>query len=280
MLLPSFLILLPFLYWPTLQSVVMSLFREAPFGTHKFFCGLDNYRGILSDPGYLNSLVRTLIYAVTVIGAGLGVSLLSAVLLNRKVKGVKFYRICFFMPYAVSPAVAASLWVFLLNPVAGLVNYCFLTVFHIQPHWLTDEYLAFLAVCIASIWKDIGFNILFYLAGLQSIPESVIEAAQIDGASAWHRLCRITIPLLSPTTFYLVVMNLIFAVFENFGIVDIMTGGGPANATNFVIYNLYRDVFVNFRPGSAAAQSVILFVLIIGTTIVHFRYNGAKVHYQ
>jgi sn-glycerol 3-phosphate transport system permease protein len=280
LLIPSFLILLPFLYWPTLQSFLMSAYREAPFGARKFFCGFDNYRTILTDPSYLSSIGKTLSFVALVIGLGLTISLLGAVMLNRKIKGAKFYRVCFFIPYAVSPAVAASLWVFLLNPAAGFLNYLLYRMFHIQPPWLTDGFLAFLAVSLANIWKDMGFNILFYLAGLQSIPESVIEASQIDGASPLQRLLKITIPLLSPTTFYLVVMNLIFSVFENFGIIDIMTGGGPAAATNFLIYNLYRDVFINFRPGVAAAQSVILFLLIIGVTVAHFKYNGDHVHYQ
>jgi sn-glycerol 3-phosphate transport system permease protein len=258
----------------------MSVYREAPFGARKFFCGAYNYVNILSDPAYLNSLWRTLLFTALVTGVGLAISLLCAVMLNQKVRGAKLYRTFFFIPYAISPAVAASLWVFLLNPVAGFVNYLLYSLFHIQPPWLTDGFLAFVAVSMASIWKDTGFNILFYLAGLQTIPESVIEAGKIDGASPVQRFFKITVPLLSPTTFYLVVMNLIFAIFENFGIIDIMTAGGPANATNFLIYNLYRDVFINFRPGAAAAQSVILFVLIIGVTIAHFKYNGENVHYQ
>ena len=280
LLLPSFLILIPFLYWPTLQSFLMSAFREAPFGTRKIFCGLDNYVNIFTKPEYLNSLWRTVVFTVLGIGLGLTISLLCAVILNQKIRGIKVYRTFFFIPYAVSPAVAASLWVFLLNPVAGFVNYGLNALFHIQPPWMTDGLLAFIAISLASIWKDMGFNILFFLAALQSIPQGVIEAGKIDGVTPLRNFYKIIVPLVSPTTFYLVIMNLIFAVFENFGIIDVMTGGGPANATNFLIYNLYRDVFVNFRPGSAAAQSAVLFCLIIGVTIVHFKYSGGKVHYQ
>ena len=280
LLLPSFLILLPFLYWPTLQSFIMSLYREAPFGAKKFFCGLDNYANILTDPAYLSSLWKTLVFTAVATGAGLSLSLICAVMLNHKIRGAKFYRTFFFIPYAISPPVAASLWIFLLNPVAGFVNYILYCLFHIQPPWLTDGFLAFVSVTVACVWKDMGFNILFYLAGLQSIPESVSEAGKIDGASPLQRFFKITVPLLSPTTFYLVVINLIFAIFENFGVFDIMTAGGPANATNFLMYNLYRDVFINFRPGSAAAQSVVLFILIIGVTAIHFKYSGEHVHYQ
>lgn len=280
LLLPSFLILIPFLYWPTLQSFRMSVFREAPFGARKFFCGLDNYRAIFSDPEYLGSIGRTLAFTALVIGVGLAFSLLVAVILNQKLRGIKIYRAFFFVPYAISPAVAASLWVFLLNPVAGFVNYGLNALFHIQPDWLTDGLLAFCAVSLASIWKDMGFNILFFLAALQAIPSGVVEAGKIDGVTPVRNFFKIIIPLVSPTTFYLVIMNLIFAVFENFGIMDVMTGGGPANATNFLIYNLYRDVFINFRPGVAAAQSVVLFGLIIAVTFAHFKYGAEKVHYQ
>ncbi|HBK68561.1 MAG TPA: sugar ABC transporter permease [Firmicutes bacterium] len=280
LLLPSMLVLLLFLYWPTLQSFSMSLYRQAPFGIRRFFVGLENYINIFTNPEYLSSLWLTIIYALVTISIGLVVSLLMAVLLNQKLRGIKFYRLVFFIPYAISPAVAGALWVFLLNPVAGHVNYFLYKLFGIQPDWFTNGTLAFVAVAIATIWKNMGFNIIFFLAGLQSISESIYESAKIDGSSPTNTLMKITVPLLSPTTFYLITMNIIFSIFESFGTVDIMTQGGPANATNFLVYSLYRDSFINFRPGLAAAQSVILLFLVIIATIVHFRSGGKYVHYQ
>jgi sn-glycerol 3-phosphate transport system permease protein len=280
LLAPTFLILLPFLYWPTLQSFIMSLFKEAPFGTRKFFYGFHNYVAILTDPEYLGSIWKTLLFTVLVIGLGLSISLLMAVMLNQRMKGIKFYRMFFFMPYAISPAVAASLWVFLLNPAAGFINYLFYLFFHIQPAWLTNGALAFVSITLANIWKNMGFNILFFLAGLQSIPESTIEAGKIDGAGPFQNFFKITIPLLSPTTFYLVTMNLIFSVFENFGIIDIMTQGGPAGATNLLMYNLYQDLFIYFRSGAAAAETVILFLLLMSATLIYFYQNQENIHYQ
>ncbi len=280
LIMPSMLILSLFLYWPTIQSLILSLYRNAPFGSIKIYVGMQNYFTLFSDPAYLASLIRSALFVFITIFGGLIVSLMLALLVNKKLYGIKVYRTIFFIPYAISPTVAGSLWVFLLNPVAGHVNYILELLFNVQVPWLTSGVFAFTAVIIASIWKNMGFNIIFFLAGLQSIPDSVYEAAEIDGASSFQILKDITIPLLSPTTFYLIIMNIIFTVFQTFGIIDIMTQGGPADATNMVIYKLYRDMFINFRPGLAAAQSVILLGLVLLVTFFHFKFGSKGIHYQ
>lgn len=280
LILPSMIILTLFLYWPTIQSVILSLYRTAPFGARRIFSGADNYINLFTDPVYRASLVRSAVFVLITIFGGLAVSLILSVLVNQKLKGIKIYRTIFFIPYAISPTVAGSLWVFLLNPVAGHINYFLDLLFNVQVPWLTNGFFAFIAIIIATIWKNMGFNIIFFLAGLQSIPDSVYESAKIDGANAFQIFRKITVPLLSPTTFYLIIMNIIFTIFQSFGIVDIMTQGGPADATNIVIYKLYRDMFVNFRPGLAAAQSVILLILVLIVTFFHFKFGSRGVHYQ
>lgn len=280
LILPSMIILTLFLYWPTIQSVILSLYRTAPFGSRKIYSGVDNYINLFTDPIYRASLVRSAVFVLITIFGGLAVSLVLSVLVNQKLKGIKIYRTIFFIPYAISPTVAGSLWVFLLNPVAGYINYFLDLLFNIQIPWLTNGFFAFIAIVIATIWKNMGFNIIFFLAGLQSIPDSVYDSAKIDGANSFQIFRKITVPLLSPTTFYLIIMNIIFTIFQSFGIVDIMTQGGPADATNIVIYKLYRDMFVNFRPGLAAAQSVILLILVLIVTFFHFRFGSRGVHYQ
>jgi sn-glycerol 3-phosphate transport system permease protein len=260
--------------------VILSLYRTAPFGSRKIYSGVDNYINLFTDPIYRASLVRSAVFVLITIFGGLAVSLVLSVLVNQKLKGIKIYRTIFFIPYAISPTVAGSLWVFLLNPVAGYINYFLDLLFNIQIPWLTNGFFAFIAIIIATIWKNMGFNIIFFLAGLQSIPDSVYDSAKIDGANSFQIFRKITVPLLSPTTFYLIIMNIIFTIFQSFGIVDIMTQGGPADATNIVIYKLYRDMFVNFRPGLAAAQSVILLILVLIVTFFHFRFGSRGVHYQ
>ncbi|MFW5855701.1 MAG: carbohydrate ABC transporter permease [Bacillota bacterium] len=280
LILPSAIILVLFLYWPAIQAFLLSLYRSAPFGGRKIFNGLQNYVKIFNDPAYLRSVWLTALYVVLTIVIGLSISLFLSVLANQKLRGAKIYRVIFFLPYAISPAVAGSLWVFLFNPVAGHINYILNLLFNIQPPWLSDGTLAFIAVVITTIWKNLGFNVIFFLAGLQSIPDTIYEAARIDGASPIDSFWRITIPLLSPTTFYLVIMNIIFTVFQSFGIIDIMTEGGPAGATNMLIYKLYRDSFINFKHGFAASQTVVLLAMVIGVTVLHFKYGSRNVHYQ
>jgi sn-glycerol 3-phosphate transport system permease protein len=280
LLTPSLIILTLFLYWPTVQSLFLSLYRNAPFGRVKIYVGVENYINLFTDPSYLASLSRSAVFVLITIFGGLLISLILAVLVNKKIYGIKLYRTIFFIPYAISPTVAGSLWVFLLNPVAGHVNYILDLLFNIQVPWLTNSFFAFTAIIAASIWKNMGFNIIFFLAGLQSIPDSIYESAEIDGANSFQIFKSITVPLLSPTTFYLIIMNIIFTVFQTFGIIDIMTQGGPSESTNLLIYKLYRDMFINFRPGIAAAQSVILLSLVLFITFIHFKFGSKGIHYQ
>ncbi len=277
---PSMIILSLFLYWPTIQSVVLSFYRQAPFGSRRIYVAFENYINLFTDPSYLSSIGRTILFVTISITGGLVISLILATLVNQELKGIKIYRTIFFIPYAISPTVAGSLWVFLLNPVAGHVNYILDLLLNLQIPWLTNGFWAFTAIVIATIWKNMGFNIIFFLAGLQSIPDVVYESARIDGASTFKIFTKMTIPLLSPTTFYLVIMNIIFTVFQSFGIIDIMTQGGPADATNLTIYKLYRDLFINFRPGIAATQSVVLLFMVIVVTFIHFKFGSKSVHYQ
>ncbi|HEC63645.1 MAG TPA: sugar ABC transporter permease, partial [Candidatus Acetothermia bacterium] len=228
---------------------------------------------------YLNSLKVTFIFAFGVVLIGLSISLAIAVLANRKVRGARIYRIALIWPYALSPAVAGSIWLFLFNPTVGVVNYVLKELFGISPDWMSNGNLALLAVTMAAAWKNMGYNIVFFLAGLQNVPGEVLEAARVDGAGPWRTFWSVTFPMLSPTTFFLLIMNLIYAFFGGFGLISVMTEGGPAQATNILIYKLYQDAFRFQKWGTAAAQSVVLFIMVVALTLIQFRTTGRRVHY-
>lgn len=280
LLIPAFLIIGLFIYWPAVYSFNLSFHRETPFGTRMIYVGLKNFKRLFSSQVYTDSVKVTIAYVTLSVTITVILSLFLAMLLNQKIPAVRLYRTFIFAPYAISPAIAGTLWTFLLNPVVGHVNYFLMKTFGIQVEWLTTKPYAFYAVVLATVWKMMPFDIIFYLAGLQSIPDELLESARIDGASLWKRITKIIVPLLSPITFYLVIMNTITTMFAAFAIIDVMTKGGPANSTTTMIYRLYLDAFAFQRTGKAAAESVILFLIMAVITIFYFRLVEKRVHYQ
>jgi len=278
-LLPTLIVCGLFLYYPVAQSFSWSLLRSAFMGLRSMWVGVENYVRLFTSPDYLHSLWVTILFAAGIVGIGLALSLGIALLANRKVHGARIYRTLLIWPYALSPAVAGTIWLFLFNPTAGVVNYLLQRTVGISPDWVTSKSLAILLVISAAVWKNLGYNIVFMLAGLQNVPGQAVEAAKIDGAGSWRCFWRITFPLLSPTFFFLMIMNMIYAFFGTFGLIDVLTKGGPDNATNILIYNMYRDAFMHNKWGMASAQSVILFVMVVGLTVIQFRTTGKRVHY-
>ena len=291
LLAPSLLILTLFLYYPALQSFVISLYRSNLILGTRRFVGLENFEALFAGPlapMYRQVIGQSLLFSALVVSLGLSVSLALAILANQPVRGARIYRLLLIWPFALSPAVAGTIFSFLFNPEVGAVNQLLDATLGIKPRWLDTPVLAFGLVVIASIWKNIGYNIVFYLAALQNIPGSLSEAAEIDGANAWQRFWSITLPLLSPMTFFLVFTNLTYSFFETFGLIDILTRGGPigpipldnAGLTTTMIYRLYQDGFGgNGNLGFAAAQGVVLLLLVAAITALQFRYGSRNVQY-
>jgi sn-glycerol 3-phosphate transport system permease protein len=280
LLLPTFVILVIFLFYPAIETFRLSFYKVHPFGITKKFAGFYNFGKIFTNSDYLNSFVTSMVFSVVVVVLGLFFSLLIALLLNEKLKGVRIFRSLLIWPYALSPAVSGAIFRFLFNPANGYLNYISEVMLGFEPKWLTNGDLALMIVIIAATWKNLGYNIVFYLAGLQNVQREALESASIDGAGPVKKFWFITFPFLSPTTFFLLVMNIIYSYFASFGLIDVLTEGGPAKATNILIYQLYTDFFVNAKTGYAAAESFILFTLVVGLTLIQFRTTGRKVHYQ
>ena len=275
---PQLAITLIFFYWPAAQALLQSVMMDAPFGGSLEFVGLDNFRQLFGDPGYLASFKTTAIFSILVAVCGLSVSLLLAVMANRVVRGERFYKTLLIWPYAVAPVVAGVLWVFMFASPMGVIAF-WLKVIGIDWNHLLNSNHAMTLIIVAAIWKQISYNFLFFLAGLQSIPKSLIEAAAIDGASPWRRFWTIVFPLLSPTTFFLLVINVVYAFFDTFGIIDATTHGGAGQYTSILVYKVYQDGFKALDLGGSAAQSVVLMVMVIALTVVQFRYVEKKVQY-
>ena len=275
---PQMAITLVFFFLPASQAIYQSLMVQDAFGNSTQFVWFENFQDLFRNDEYLASFRVTAVFSVLVAGLGLSISLLLAVLADRVIRSATIYKTLLIWPYAVAPAIAAVLWLFLFNPTLGIVA-----------HWLTgvgipwDPLLngndALTMVVVAAIWKQVSYNFLFFLAGLQSIPKSLIEAAAIDGAGPVKRFVTIVFPLLSPTTFFLLVVNIIYAFIETFAIIDAATGGGPGQATQILVYKVYADGFKGLDLGSSYAQSVVLMVILITLTVVQFRYVERKVQY-
>ena len=278
LLAPQMAVILVFFFWPAAQALLQSLQQQDPFGTSIEFVGLDNFRQLLDDPSYVESFKTTAFFSVMVAGIGISLSLLLAVFADRIVRGGMFYKTMLVLPYAVAPAVAAVLWVFMFSPSLGVVTYA-LGKIGINWNHLLDSGHAMTLIVMASVWKQISYNFLFFLAGLQSIPKSLIEAAAIDGARPWRRFWTIQFPLLSPTTFFLLVINVVYAFFDTFAIVDAATQGGPGKDTAILVYKVYYDGFKAMDLGGSAAQSVVLMVIVVALTVIQFRYVEKKVQY-
>ena len=278
LLAPQLAITLVFFYWPAAQALYQSLLREDPFGLKSRFVGLANFRRVLSEPSYLNSLEVTVIFSVATAVSAMAIALLLATMADKIVKGRGLYRTLMIWPYAVAPAIAGMLWLFLFNPTMGTFAYMLRsTGYNWDP--LLNGNQAMVLIIAAAAWKQISYNFLFFVAGLQSIPKTLIEAAAIDGAGETKRFWTIVFPLLAPITFFLLVINTTYAFFDTFGIIHAVTGGGPGKATETLVYKVYNDGFVNLQLGSSAAQSVILMIIVIALTAVQFRYVEKRVHY-
>ena len=275
---PQIGVTLVFFIWPAAQALYQSLFVEDAFGTHVEFVGLANFRALLVDPHYAQSFATTALFSVSVAALSLGAALALALLANRVVRGGGLYKTLIIWPYAVAPAVAGVLWLFLFDPSVGTLAYL---LKRIGLDWnpLLNGSQAMLLVVLAAAWKQVSYNFVFFLAGLQAIPKSLIEAAAIDGAGPGARFRRIVFPLLSPTAFFLLVVNVIYAFFDTFGVIDATTQGGPAKATEVLVYKVFHDGFKGQDFGSAAAQSVILMAIVVVLTVAQFRYIEKKVNY-
>ena len=275
---PQLAVTLIFFFWPAGQAIQMSVLSQDAFGQSVSFVGLDNFKEVLSDPDYLKTLWRTLFFASAVAICALVPALLFATMAERVTRGATFYRTVLVLPYAIAPAIAGVLWLFMFSPSTGILAYV-LKKMGVDWNPRLDGDQAMFLVIIAAAWKQISYNFLFFLAGLQSIPKALLEAASIDGAGEWRKFRTIVFPLLSPTTFFLLVVNIVYAFFDTFGIIDAVTSGGPAKATEVLVYKVYYDGVHSLNLGSSAAQSVILMAIVIILTAVQFKYVERKVHY-
>jgi len=275
---PQLAITLVFFFWPASQALYYSMQVQDAFGANTQFVWFDNFTELFHNDEYLASFKTTAVFSLLVAVLGLSISLVLAVFADRVIRGAGIYKTLLIWPYAVAPAVAAVLWLFLFNPTLGIVAH-WLKGMGVAWDPLLDGHDALVMVIVAAVWKQISYNFLFFLAGLQSIPKSLIEAAAIDGAGPVRRFVTIVFPLLSPTTFFLLVVNIVYAFFDTFGIIDASTSGGPAKATEILVYKVYADGFKGLDLGGSAAQSVILMAIVVSLTVVQFRYVERKVQY-
>ena len=278
LLAPQIIITLVFFIWPASQALYQSLLQQDAFGLSTTFVGLANFVEIFNDDIYRNSIYVTVVFSFSVTVISMSIALLLAAMADRAIRGATTYKTFIIWPYAVAPVVAAVLWYFLFNPTVGMIAFYLKTFGYAWNHTLNGKQ-ALLLVIIAAAWREISYNFLFFLAGLQAIPKSLIEAAAIDGASPAKRFWTIAFPLLSPTAFFLIVVNIVYAFFDTFGVIHAITEGGPNGATNIMVYKVYHDGFLSLDLGSSAAQSVILMIVVIALTVIQFRYIERKVHY-
>ncbi len=275
---PQMAVVLVFFFWPAAQALYQSVLQEDAFGASREFVGMNNFRRLFADPGYIDSFYTTAIFSLLVAVIGLSVALLLAVMADRVVRGAGGYKTLLIWPYAVAPAVAGVLWIFMFASPMGIIAFALRQLGLDWNHLLNANHATALIV-IASVWKQISYNFLFFLAGLQSIPRSLLEAAAIDGASPGRRFWSIVFPLLSPTTFFLLVINIVYAFFDTFAIVDATTHGGPGKETAILVYKVYYDGFKALDMGGSAAQSVVLMAIVITLTVIQFRFVEKKVQY-
>lgn len=278
LLAPQLAVTVVFFVWPAVQALVTSFQREDAFGLKTEFVGLENFRDLVADPLYLQSFGTTMIFSAAVAASALVVGLLLAVLVDRVSRGAELYSALLIWPYAVAPALAAILWAFLLNPSIGPLTRL-LRAIGIDWNYNVDGTQALILIVVASAWKQVSYNFLFFLAGLQSIPRSLLEAASIDAAGPWRQFRTIVFPLLAPTTFFLVVVNVVYAFFDTFGVVHATTGGGPGQSTTLLVYKVWKDGFIGLNLGSSSAQSVVLLVIVIALTAVQFRFLERRINY-
>ena len=275
---PQIIITLVFFIWPASQALYQSVLQEDPFGLSSTFVGLANFFDIFTDDVYLRSIQVTTIFSFSVAAIAMSTALLLAVMADRVIRAATTYKTLIIWPYAVAPVAAAVLWYFLFSPTVGIVAFYLKILGYEWNHTLKGGQALFLVI-IAAAWREISYNFLFFLAGLQAIPRSFIEAAAIDGASPGKRFWTVVFPLLSPTVFFLIVVNIVYAFFDTFGVIHAITEGGPNEATNILVFKVYHDGFLSLELGSSAAQSVILMIIVISLTVIQFRYIERRVHY-
>jgi sn-glycerol 3-phosphate transport system permease protein len=278
LLVPQIAITLIFFFWPAGQAVYQSFLLQDAFGLRQTFVWFENFWVVLTDPLYLDAVGRTLLFSASVAALAMTSALLLAAMADRQIRGATMYRTLLIWPYAVAPAVAAVLWLFIFHPAIGVLGQA-LRKMGVPWDYKLNDAQAMLLVVLAAAWKQASYNFLFFLAGLQAIPKGVIEAAAIDGAGPGRRFWSIMFPLLSPTTFFLLVVNIVYAFFETFGTIHALTGGGPGKATETLIYKVYVDGVINLDLGGSSAQSVILMLIVIALTAFQFRYVERRVHY-
>jgi sn-glycerol 3-phosphate transport system permease protein len=279
LVLPQVAVTIVFFFWPAAKSLYLSLFKSPPFGGRDIFVGLDNFTTLLSDREYYDSVVNSFVFAGGVTVASVAVGLVVATLANQKIRGLGFYRTALLWPYGIAPAVAGIIFLFIFHPAYGVLPYFLSFVTAYEFNWLLKGWVAMTLVIAATTWTHLGYNIAFFLAGLQAIPESVMEAASVDGAGPVRKFTKIIVPLISPVTFYLVVVNMVSSFFGSFGVIHAVTHGGPGGATEIMVYKAWKDGFIGLNLGSSAAQSVILMAVVIGLTMIQFRFVEKKVTY-
>jgi sn-glycerol 3-phosphate transport system permease protein len=278
LLAPQAAVIAVFFFWPAAQTLLQSFQLQDAFGLSTQWVGFDNFRTLFADPAYISSFRITAFFSLAVAFLGIAISLLLAVFADRVVRGALLYKTFLIVPYAVAPAVAGILWLFMFSPTLGVLAYA-LRGLGVDWNSLLNSDHAVALIVMAAVWKQISYNFLFFLAGLQSIPKSLIEAAAIDGARTWRRFRTIQFPLLSPTTFFLLVINVVYAFFDTFSIIDATTPGGPGRDTMILVYKIYNDGVKNGDLGGSAAQSAVLMAIVIALTVVQFRYVEKKVQY-
>jgi len=275
---PQLAVTIVFFFWPAAQAVYYSFLVQDPFGQSIQFVWLQNFADLFGSPYYLRSFRITALFSVLVAACGILISLLLATMADRVVRGATGYKTLLIWPYAVAPAIAGVLWAFIFAPSIGIATY-YLRRLGVDWNWVVNGDQAMILIVVAATWKQISYNFLFFLAGLQSIPRSLLEAAAIDGATPTRRFWTIVFPLLSPTTFFLLVINIVYAFFDTFGVVDATTQGGPAGSTQILVYKVYYDGVKAADLGSSAAQSVILMLIVVALTVIQFRFVEKKVQY-
>jgi sn-glycerol 3-phosphate transport system permease protein len=276
---PQVVITLVFFFWPAFDSLRLSFYRSSPFGDRMIFIGLGNFERLFQDPSYLRSAATSFVFAFCVTFIGLALALLLAALADARIRGLAAYRSLLLWPYGIAPAIAGIIWLFIFHPSYGVLPYLLSFVTAYQFNWFLEGWVAMTLIIVAAIWKQFGYNLAFYLAGLQGIERSVLEAASVDGAGPVRRFFAVTFPLLSPVTFFLFTLNMTFSFFETFGLVHSVTQGGPGDATSILVYRAWKDGFHGLQLGISAAQSVVLMVVVIALTAFQFRYAEKKVTY-
>ena len=275
---PQMAVILVFFFWPAGQAIYQSVLEQDAFGTSTRFIGLENFQRLFADATYLASFKTTAVFSVLVAGFGMSIALLLAVMADRVVRAGAVYKTLLIWPYAVAPAVAGVLWLFMFAPSIGVVSFWLRAAGVDWNHLLNGDH-AMTLIVMAAVWKQISYNFLFFLAGLQSIPKSLLEAAAIDGAGPWRRFLTVQFPLLTPTTFFLLVINIVYAFFDTFAIIDAATQGGPGKDTAILVYKVYYDGFKALDLGGSAAQSVVLMIIVVVLTVVQFKYVEKRVNY-